>query len=92
MSSQNSINNVRSINVLVQDDVKALLLQCRAQKTCAQLYNREDPDTVMNSTITEYYNDFSKIDLLTIWWDLLWSKKPEPVGSKRCCQQKQKQG
>lgn len=77
-SPRNHINNVRFINVLAKDCVKALLLQRGAQKTRAELENREDPDALLYQKIVTLYNDAADEDLLELKWEVGWTKMPEP--------------
>ena len=73
------INNVRFINSLAKDDVKALLLQRGAQKTRAHLDNGEDPDGALYDLIVDTYNNPDDNDLTTLRWNIAWLRTPEPA-------------
>lgn len=85
------INNVRFINVLAKEDIKAALLQRGTQKTRAQLDSGADPDGDLFNTIADTYNDSEDESLVDLKFNVQWTKAPEPnrfqaINAEKACQ------
>lgn len=71
------INNVRFINVLARDDIKARLLGRGAQKSREQLDNGIDPDGELFGFISNIYNNTNDDSLIELKWNIHWTKEPD---------------